>query len=362
MPGRRPEPGSLPEGASSVPEKAMAEKNGNESLRLAIPSDGELYESTLCFLGECGMAVDRGSTRRYTGSLRSLADVLVLFQRSADIPAKVEDGSADVGVVGLDRFAESHVDDGEGFIICDDLGYSQCELITAVPQAWVDVTDMADIADLAVEFRERGRDLRVATKYPRLTQRFLFSLGINYFTIVQSSGTLEAAPLMGFADVIVDISSTGITIRENQLKTLLDGTVLRSQACLIGSRRRLTRNTAKQEIVRRLIERMEGYLEARHFFRVTANVRVSSADHVARAVLERPELAGLKGPTVARVYTPEGEDWYAVTVVIPQGSLQEALDHLRSIGGTGISVVQPRYVYHGTSPVYERLLKTLGEK
>ena len=336
-------------------------QNESEPLRLAIPSDGELYESTLSFLGECGMAVDRGNARRYTGSLRSLGSVMVLFQRSADIPGKVEDGSADVGIVGLDRFAESHIDDGDGFIICDDLGYSRCELVTAVPGAWVDVTDMADLADLAVEFRELGRDLRVATKYPRLTQRFFFGRGINYFTIVQSSGTLEAAPLMGFADVIVDISSTGITLRENQLKTLVNGTVLRSQACIIGNRATLKGSPAKQEVARRLIERIEGHLEAGQFFRVMANVRGPSADHVARAVLERLELAGLKGPTVAQVYTPEGDDWYAVTVVVPQASLQEAVDHLRVIGGTGISVVQPRYVYHEVSRVYQQLLKPLSE-
>ena len=336
-------------------------QDGSSPLRLAIASDGELYESTLSFLGECGMAVGRSNARRYTGSLQSLEGVMVLFQRSADIPGKVEDGSADVGIVGLDRFAESHVDDGDGFIIFDDLGYSQCELVTAVPEAWLDVTDMADMADLAVEFREKGRDLRVATKYPRLTQRFFFGRGINYFTIVPSSGTLEAAPLMGFADVIVDISATGSTLRENQLKTLVDGTVLRSQACLIGNQPALKRAPAKQETVRRMIERMEGYLDARHFFRITANVRGASADHVARAVLDRLDLAGLKGPTVAQVYTPEGDDWYAATVVVPQSSLQDTVDHFRAIGGTGISVVQPRYVYHDVSTVYQRLQKSLGE-
>ncbi|MDO8750417.1 MAG: ATP phosphoribosyltransferase [Dehalococcoidia bacterium] len=339
----------------------MQRNNSTELLRLAIPSDGEMYDSTLGFLRECGVPVDRTNSRRYTGSLHSLESVMVLFQRAADITAKVEDGSADIGIVGLDRFAESHLDDGPGFVICDDLGYSQCELVTAVPEAWVDVTDMADVADLAVEFRERGRDLRVATKYPRLTQRFFFSHGINFFAVVPSSGTLEAAPIMGFADLIVDISATGTTLRENKLKVLADGTVLRSQACLIGNRTTLKRSAAKQELARRLIERMEAYLEARRFFRIAANVRGPSADHVARAVLERLELAGLKGPTVSQVYTPEGDDWYAVTVVVPQSSLQAAVDHLRAIGGTGVSVLQPRYVFHEASQVYRKMLKTLSQ-
>ncbi len=335
--------------------------NGNDPLRLAIPSDGEMYDSTLAFLRECGLGVDRTNSRRYTASLHSVEGVLVLFQRAADITAKVEDGSADVGIVGLDRFAESHLDDGPGFVICDDLGYSQCDLVTAVPEAWVDVTDMADVADLAAEFRERGRDLRVATKYPRLTQRFFFGRGINYFTVVPSSGTLEAAPTMGFADIIVDISSTGTTLRENKLKPLADGTVLRSQACLIGNRATLKRSTAKQQLARRLIERMEAYLEARRFFRITANVRGPSADHVARAVLERQDLAGLKGPTVSRVYTGEGDDWFAVTVVVPQSSLQETVDQFRAIGGTGVSVLQPRYVFHEVSQVYQKMIKTLSQ-
>ncbi len=339
----------------------MQRNNSNDTLRLAIPSDGEMYESTLSFLRECGLNVDRTSSRRYTGSLRSLEGAMVLFQRAADITAKVEDGSADVGIVGLDRFAESHVDDGAGFIVCEDLGYSQCDLVVAVPEAWIDVTDMADIGDLAVQFRERGRDLRVATKYPRLTQRFFFGRGINYFTIVPSSGTLEAAPIMGFADIIVDISSTGTTLRENKLKPLADGTVLRSQACLVGNRDTLKQSPIKQESARRLIEQIEGYLEARRFFRVTANVRGPSADDVARAVLERLELAGLKGPTVAQVYTHEGDNWYAVTVVVPQASLQETVDHFRAIGGTGVSVLQPRYVFHEVSQIYQKMLKTLNE-
>ncbi len=339
----------------------MYDKNGGDLLRLAIPSDGEMYESTLAFLKECGVAVERGSSRRYTGSLRSVDGAVVLFQRAADITGKVDDGSADVGIVGLDRFAENHTDGGAGFIICDDLGYSQCDLVTAVPEAWIDVTEMADIADLAVEFRERGRDLRVATKYPRLTQKFLFSHGINYFAVVPSSGTLEAAPLMGFADIIVDISSTGNTLRENQLKPLPDGTLLHSQACLVGNRASLKRSPAKREAARLLIERIEGYLEGKRFYRITANVRGSSAEQVAQAVLERLDLAGLKGPTVSQVYAAEGDDWYAVTVVVPQANLQGAVDYFRSIGGTGVSMLQPRYVFHEVSQVYQRLLKAIGQ-
>ena len=166
---------------------------------------------------------------------------------------------------------------------------------------------------------------------------------------------MEAAPLMGFADVIVDITSTGTTLRENQLKTIADGILLRSQACLIGNRTTLRSSGRKQETTRYMIERIEGYIEARQYFGITANIQGRSATDVASEVLKRPNLAGLNGPTIAPVYTSEGDDWYAVSVVVPHASLQESIDYFRSIGGVGISVVQPRYVYQGESSIYRNL-------
>jgi len=331
-----------------------------EALRLAVPSDGELHEPTLRFLEACGLPVRRTSLRRYTAHLENVPGVLVLFQRAADIPAKVDEGSADLGIVGLDRFQEFHREGGEALVIVEDLGYGRCQLVVAVPQGWVDVTTTADLADLAVEFRESSRELRVATKYPRLVGRFLHSRGVHYFTLVPSSGTLEAAPAMGFADIIADIASTGTTLRENRLKTLEDGVIFTSQACLIGNRATLAASPLKRERTRILLERIEGSLRAGGFYRVTANVQGTSAEAVARHLLRRPELAGLRGPTVARVYSPEGEGWYAVTVVVPQERLLEAVDYLRQMGGTSITVFQPHYIFGERCQAYRRLEEALG--
>ena len=157
------------------------------------------------------------------------------------------------------------MDDGNAFIILDNLNYSSCDLVIAVPEGWIDVTEMNDLADLAVDFRDKGRELRVATKYPKLTSKFFFDLGIYYFTIVQSSGSLEAAPIMGFADVIVDISATGTTLRENQLKTLSDGTMLKSQACLIGNRASLGVSKMKLDLTYQIVGRIERYLESKGY-------------------------------------------------------------------------------------------------
>ncbi|GBD10661.1 ATP phosphoribosyltransferase [bacterium HR23] len=337
----------------------MSTSGREERLRLAIPSDGELHEPTLQFLRACGLPVERSSARRYTAHLGGAPGVLVLFQRTADIPLKVDEGTADLGIVGLDRFLEFHREEGPAMVLIEDLGYGRCDLVVAVPDAWVDVTSTADLADLALEFREQGRDLRIATKYPRLAQRFLVQRGVNYFTLVPSSGTLEVAPAVGFADLIVDISSSGTTLRENRLKTLSDGVILTSQACLIGNRQRLKEDPQRLALAHLLMERLEAHLRAREFFQVTANLQGESAEAVAEHVLRRREVAGIQGPTIAPVFSADGRGWYAVTVLVPKESLLEAVEHLRRMGGNGITVVQPSYFFQETCQAFERLRKTL---
>ena len=329
-------------------------------MRLAIPSDGELYESTLAFLRSSGVPVERSSPRRYTASIPTLSNTTVLFQRAGDISTKVEEGSADLGITGLDRFLETRGDGGESILIMEDLGFGRCELVVAVPDSWVDVTSMADLADLSMELRERGRELRVVTKYPRLVQRHLFGTGVNYFSLVQSSGTLEAAPAMGFADIIVDISSSGTTLRENRLKTLEDGSVLSSQACLIGNKRLLAQQPSMCLETKSLLEHLEGYLRARDYFSITANISGESPEEVAALVSKHPEIAGLKGPTISKVYTGNDDSWYAVSLVVPRNRLMEALDYMRHIGGGSISVYQVHYVFHDQCASYQALLRDLG--
>ena len=336
------------------------QSNGSQNgLRLALPSDGELYESTLRFLAACGIPVERASSRRYTAELASVPGALALFQRGADITAKVEEGTADLGVVGLDRFMESRREDGAAAVIVEDLGFGGCELVLAVPEAWVDVTSTADLADLAVEFREKGRELRIATKYPLLVERFLYARGVNYFSLVLTSGTLEAAPAMGYADLIADLTATGVTLRENNLKTLTDGSVLVSQACLIANRRILAHAPTKLDGARGVLERVEAHLRARGFCSIMANVRGPSEQAVAARVMEQPGLAGVEGPTVAPVHTPDAEDWYAVTILVRKERTMDAVEHIRSIGGNGIAVVAATYLFEAECAAYQRLLAML---
>ena len=331
-------------------------------LRVALPSDGELYEPTLQFLRSCGIAVQRISLRRYTGTIPALPNTTVLFQRSADITAKVDEGSADIGIGGLDRYLESRREGGNSVLIMEDLGFGDCDLVVGVPDTWVDVTSMADLADLSLEFREEGRELRVATKYPRLVQRFLFTKGISYFTLIQASGSLEAAPAMGYADIIGDISASGATLRENRLKTLEDGTIFTSQACLIGNLAMLAHEQVKLQEAKALLERVEGHLRAQEFYSITANIRGASAEEVSANIIRRRAVAGLQGPTVAKVYTPDSDDWYAATVMVSKERLPEAIEQLREIGGQDITVSQPSYIFQGECRAYAKLLEEIEKE
>ena len=190
----------------------------SENLRVAIPSDGAMYEPSLLFLDACGLKVNRINSRRYVADIPFLPGVDVLFQRSSDITSKVEDGTADLGLIGYDRYLEMRNEDGPSNVLMNTLGFGGCSLSLGIPDSWIDVSSIADLADIAVDFKNKGNSLRIATKSPRLVERFLLSNGISNFSIVESSGTLEVAPAMGFADIIADITSSGTTMRENHLK------------------------------------------------------------------------------------------------------------------------------------------------
>ena len=324
-------------------------------MRIALPSDGELYDSTIAFMRACGLTVSRPNSRRYTGTVPTIPGVEVLFQRTADVTQKEEEGSAELGVTGLDRVFEYRNDEARAAVLIEDLEYGRCEFVMAVPDSWMDVTSLSDLADLALEFRQEGKQLRIATKYPRLLRGYLYERGINYFTLVPASGAMEAAPAAGYADLIADLTASGATLRENQLKQLDEGTILASQACLIANPVLLSVSREALALARSIVELMEGHLRAEPYYRLTANVRAASAEEVSSTVLARPDLAGLRGPTVARVYNIEEQDWFNVSLLIKKGQLLEAVDHLRNCGAIDVAASQLSYLFDGHSEAYENL-------
>lgn len=345
----------------------------DDTLRLAIPSNARMEEETRRYFERAGMSVRRPSPRQYTGTLRGVDGVSVLFQRASEVVAKVNGGLADVGVTGLNLVQEYRADDDALVVLLRDLGFSRCRLVLAVPEAWVDVATVADLADLAADFRARGRTLRVITGSPNLVRDYLYACGITFFALVGGEGALEAAPAIDTADVVADITETGTTLRDNRLKIIEGGTVMESQACLIANRHALRASAAKRERVRHILERVEAHERSRRFRTITANVRGASADEVADHVLRQVETAGRLGPTVAPVYPKHGAfaaggpvvttldtGWYAVTVVVEEHLLLPAVDHLRQLTNGGITVSAPEYVFQPTSEAYTEMLAQLG--
>lgn len=333
----------------------------NSSLTLAVPSKGSMEEPALRFLSECGLAVMRGNPRQYSAALSGGLPVHAVFQRAADIPQKIALGLVDAGITGLDLFHEQAAEESSVVIAVEDLGFARCSLVLAVPEAWLDVSTFEDLADVATDFRRRGRTLRIATKFPRLVRRFLLENGLNSFTLVEGTGALEIAPQMGYADIIADINETGTTLRANRLKPIREGTVLESQACLLVNRARLRGEAALLTAFRGILEMIEARQRAAGVLSVTANVEGDSAECVADAILARRELAGMRGPTITPVFDPGAPGRvFAVTIVVPRQRLASVREHLRELGGSSITVMQPQYTFEQRSHYYDRLLARLG--
>lgn len=331
------------------------------NLRFAIPSKGSLYDGTLAFLEGCGLKITRPNPRRYTAGIQALPRAEVLLHRPPDIVEKVADGEMDLGITGLDLVEEQRGDRDDLLVIYDDLGFGRCELVAAVPETWIDVSSWRDLADLSVELQAQGRPLRIATKYPSLVRQFCYANDINYFRLVGSSGATEAAPGLGYADMVADITETGQTLRDNQLK-IVGRPILRSQACLIANVAALRESPARLEAVKIILEMVEARRRARQYVQVVANVPGGSVEDVGRRIAARPELAGLQGPTVAPVWSSvPGEQgaWYTATIVVPQERVLTLVEHLRSLGGSGMAVFPAQYVFQAHSAAYERLVAQL---
>lgn len=336
-------------------------------LRLALPSKG-WEDDVLRFLGHCGLTVDRSNPRQYRARMRGLptGPAEVVFQRAADIFEEVNAATVDLGITGYDIVAEHRSEDDDVLVVHGELGFRRCALVLAVPEGWIDVTSVSDLADVAAELRADGRQMRVATKYTNLTRQFLFDHGISYFELVEVSGAIEAAPALETADVICDLTSSGVTLRENRLKTIAAGTVLASQACLIGNRRSL-QDADRLDATRALLELMEAYLRSRHQVSLTANIRGESAEAVARRALASGSVTGLRGPTIAPVFAREltgdrdadAGDWFALTVVITEDRLLPTVEALRRAGASEVSAIPVRYVFEHRSWTFEALKRQL---
>lgn len=340
----------------------------NKKMTIALPSKGALEKSTNELLAACGLRVRRPNERQYVGSISMpeyMPELTVLFQRAPDIFTKVEEGIAELGITGYDVVCEHREEHDDVIVICDKLGYGKCSLVLAVPESWIDVATIEDLADLALLFKEKGKTLRIATKYANLTKNWLYEKRIVNFSLVGVQGAIEAAPNMGYADMIADLTSTGTTLKENRLKQIEGGTILESEACLIGNKIRLREDESKLEVTKYILELLEAHQKAKKFISITANVHGKSEQEICDRLIKEHKikgLAGRQGPTISKVYSNTENDWFAVTIVVEQNMLMPAINHLRQVGGTDITVFSPNYVFDEKSRLYQSFLDELYQE
>ncbi|WP_295559390.1 ATP phosphoribosyltransferase [uncultured Hyphomicrobium sp.] len=210
----------------------------SDKLILGVPSKGRLMEQTAEAFAGAGLTLRKtGNERGYRGEIVELPDVDVAFVSASEIAWHLKTGRVHLGVTGEDLIQEQMSDAADRVTFVRKLGFGHADVVVAVPDCWIDVRTMADLAEIALPFRRaHGRWYRVATKYLNLTRRFFAAKGLADYRIVESLGATEGTPAAGAAELIVDITTTGTTLAANGLRILDDGVVLRSEANLIASR------------------------------------------------------------------------------------------------------------------------------
>jgi ATP phosphoribosyltransferase len=201
--------------------------------------------------------------------------------------------------------------------------------------------------------------LRIATKYPVLTGRFLDARSIPY-TLISAEGTLETAPAIGYADIISDLVSSGQTLRDNRLRPLTDGIILPSQAALIANADALRGNPEALRVARYLLEFFEAHLVAAENLAVFANMRGTSPESISERIFAQMTISGLQGPTISRVLVRQQDpNWYAVNIIVCRSELFQAINELRAIGGSGVVVLPVTYIFDEEPPRYRSMLEAL---
>ncbi len=333
-------------------------------IRLALPSKGRLELDSLDFLAACSLRVYKPNPRQYQAVIPAIPGLAVLFQRPGDIVVGVRSGSIDFGIAGLDVVEEKRGDAerGEVLILHDELGFGACALTLAVPEEWG--ADDLGSAVYHVQTSISPRPVRIATKYPSLTARFLNAHNFPPFQLIDAEGTLEVAPTIGYADLIADLVSSGQTLRDNRLLPLTDGVILKSQACLIANRAALRARPEVLAVARQLLEFVEAHLRAENFFMVTANMRGDSPEAISQRMFTQPDLRGLQGPTIAPVvpHTERAIAWHAVNIIVRKDRISQAVQQLRAIGGSGVIVSPVTYIFEEEPQRYKAMLEALNAK
>jgi ATP phosphoribosyltransferase len=320
-----------------------------QTFTLAVPSKGRLQENANAFFARAGLTVVQGrGARDYRGTLAELPGVEVAFLSASEIVAQLTSGAVHMGVTGEDLVREQVPEADGRMALLTPLGFGHANVVVAVPQAWIDVRTMADLEDVAAAFHaRRGARMRVATKYVNLTRSFFAANGVTDYRIVESLGATEGAPAAGQAELIVDITTTGATLRANALKVLDDGTMLRSEANLVASLN-ADWNDATLATVRAILLRISAEENARTSREVRTLVPGSA--EVAKEAEERFQARAMFG------ILTDGP----LRLICPRSRVADLADWLISRGADHVSVGALDYIFSARNELFDKLLARLG--
>lgn len=315
----------------------------SDRLILAVPSKGRLQENAAAFFARSGLQlVQPGGARNYRGRVKGLDSVEIAYLSASEIARELAAGNVHFGVTGLDLVYETVSDSDSCLHLVTPLGFGHADVVVAVPQAWIDVVTMSDLADVAHDMRaKRGRALRVATKYIRTTRAFFADHGIAEYRIVESLGATEGAPASGVAELIVDITTTGATLVANNLRILDDGVIRRSQAHLVAA---LDAHWSEESLgaARTILDRIAAEERAGRVREIRTTV--------AHAASLGHEAVGLFGAKV-----PFGAQGASLVLHCPVEQVYDCVVWLRERGAETVTVTAPDYVFEATNPLYGAL-------
>ena len=209
-------------------------------ITIGLPSKGRLKESSISFLDKNNLKLTtNGGERNYFAEVENFPNIKIIYLHAKEIIQRIGDDTLDIGISGLDLLNESAANLRQKIEIKKKLNFGLANVVIAVPNDWIDVQTLADLEEVSFDFRDKKNTrLRVATKYPNLTNTFLVSKGITQYKIVPSLGATETYPFIGSSEIITDITSTGKTLKDNNLRILKDGLILKSQACIFYSKKK----------------------------------------------------------------------------------------------------------------------------
>ena len=209
-------------------------------ITIGLPSKGRLREGAIQFFEKNNFKlISNGGERNYFAEFENYPNIKIIYLHAKEIIQRIGDGTLDIGISGLDLLNESVTNLKQKIEVKKKLDFGSANVVVAVPNDWIDVQTVADLEEVSFDFRDKKNTrLRVATKYPNLTNNFLVSKGVTQYKLVPSLGATETYPFIGSSEIITDITSTGKTLRDNNLRILKDGLILKSQACVLYSKKK----------------------------------------------------------------------------------------------------------------------------